>query len=284
MQSLSQMDSPKHDDVQEFTTEPAHLSDFTLHFRSASYHLHRVTLFAESKYFAVLLSPDAQVTCNKDYSLTSRCQQPDHHCVSLPDSQIGGTEVTANELMDFLEHVAYGVNRKDMHRWRRALKVNDYVDYEDSKDQWCLAQVSEVSVGGLVTVRYTVNDQSAVESEKLNSEKLQQAFARTDQCKWRLSLQLDDDIACCDTQKKWLAARIIAKEDSRVRVHYIDWDPIWQEWIEIHSIRLAPFAYVYRDDIDISDEPVGLKMAHYFDTPAVLRYFTKEQCFVYKDS
>jgi len=73
---------------QEFEFDPIELSDFIIHYQNASFHLHSLILYKESKYFRAVITAqraDDEQACNK----TIQCQQPNHRCVTLPDL-IGG--------------------------------------------------------------------------------------------------------------------------------------------------------------------------------------------------
>lgn len=268
-EGLNQMSTEQ---AEEFTFNPEHLSDFTVHFLSASYHLHRFKLNVESKWFANLLSRDMHHQ-SSDCKLTDRCQQVGHGCIQLPGSDIGGKEFTVAELADFFEHMSSGINRKEMLQWRSLLKIHDLVDYRDSRDEWHLAQVIEVSFAGLVRLRYADNDRPVVQTTQLGSEDIQQAYSETNEEKWQSSIEVNDEILCLNTPSKWLSARVIAKENDRVQVCLIDSDTKRKEWIDTPSNRISYLSTVYRESLNMTHKPAGLRLSHYFVADGMLQYY-----------
>jgi len=74
----------------------------------------------------------------------------------------------------------------------------------------------------------------------------------------RASLRIDDVLDVLDTENKWVLAVILnanppAHTNSKVHVHYMGWDPKWNEWILRSSPRLAP-PRTHTDGLDTSEE------------------------------
>lgn len=89
------------DRVTETSMEPVDLSDFTIHFKDHSYHVHSQILSGASKYFRAAISA-AKSGDATECSLTKQCVEAGHRCVVLPE-QLGGSNVSISELTKFLD-------------------------------------------------------------------------------------------------------------------------------------------------------------------------------------
>jgi hypothetical protein len=102
---MSRTKRAKHSDAamltpslhQDFSFGFDKLSDITVHYRSASYHLHQFALVRHSKYFEALIMDDSSgSSCNHDPLCHST--NGNHRCITLEGDQIGGVDVTAEQL------------------------------------------------------------------------------------------------------------------------------------------------------------------------------------------
>ena len=89
--------------TQEYSFDPIHLSDTTLHYMGASFHLHAIHLYNTSGLFKVWLSAvvdekNSQCPCH----ITSRCGKPGRRCIILDGPLIGGLQISVRQLFDFL--------------------------------------------------------------------------------------------------------------------------------------------------------------------------------------
>lgn len=267
-----------NDEHQEYTLEPADLTDFTIHFQSASYHVHRLTLFTESKYFRVLLSPDAQTGAREACTLTTRCREPNHRCMSIPGSQIGGTTVTVEELRHFLEHLTYGVNKTNLVQWRRLLKEGDLVDYQDVAGEWHLMKIMHIDQN-LATLHIQNAAGSSFNLVTSYSSSIQPAYSMTsaDKTQWRQGLQPGDLLSDPDPDGDWYTGLVLKKEDTRVFVTWIGFaDEHDDEWIVLTSgairIRTSPWMQfqILQDNLQLS---IGLHLSHYLDCAKMLQHY-----------
>lgn len=71
-------------------------SDFTVHYRGASYNLHQFVLLQQSKYFETILMDQSITPCD----VSDRCKRAGHRCVTM-EEQIGGVDVDVNDLYSF---------------------------------------------------------------------------------------------------------------------------------------------------------------------------------------
>jgi hypothetical protein len=84
-----------------YTFKPENLSDVTLHYRRATFHMHQYVLTTQSKFFEALLSTE-RTPC----TICSGRSSPSHHrCLSLPGGQIGGIEVKIATILPFFRHL-----------------------------------------------------------------------------------------------------------------------------------------------------------------------------------
>jgi hypothetical protein len=91
-------------DKASFEFVPERFSDVTIHYQSASFHLHRYVLSTMSKYFVALLCADVSAD-DEPCKLSDRCRSSSvHRCFTL-DDQIGGVDVTVNQLNSFFRHL-----------------------------------------------------------------------------------------------------------------------------------------------------------------------------------
>lgn len=251
----------------EFTFEPVHLSDFTLHFRSASYHLHRVTLFNASKFFRVILSPDAESEHKDECHLTDRCREPYGRCISIPHSSIGGKEVTVTELNEFLTQLYDSASVTQLTLWRRRLKAGEPIDIMDDSGDWHPAEVRSIANGETVHVHYSGLNDTFDEWVPLDSHRIQQRCSKVDLSKWRVSIKVGDVIDCLDTANKWLSAEVRAVHNNRVFVHYTGFGARWDAWIPVDSSRLQPEScrnYEHAEQFAVEDR-IEFHLSHYFE-------------------
>lgn len=80
----------------DFEFEPKQCSDFTVHYRGASYHVHQFVLLQQSKYFETILMDQSTTPCD----VSDRCKRAGHRCVTM-EEQIGGVDVDVNDLYSF---------------------------------------------------------------------------------------------------------------------------------------------------------------------------------------
>jgi hypothetical protein len=64
-------------------------------------------------------------------------------------------------------------------------------------------------------------------------------WARQGVGNWR-DFQVGDLIDCRDTVNKWLPSIVRVVKDGKIRVHYLNWDEKWDDWLPVDSDRLAP--------------------------------------------
>jgi hypothetical protein len=89
------------DTMQEITYEPHQFSDLTLHYQTASFHVHSLILHRESAYFAVLIeAASADDVC----TFTDQCSTSCRRCITLNES-FGGFDATVNQIKNFLDHL-----------------------------------------------------------------------------------------------------------------------------------------------------------------------------------
>jgi hypothetical protein len=86
----------------EVTFEPVQLSDFTLHFKDHSFHVHSAIMAKESAYFsAAILAAQSNESC----SLTDACaNKQGHRCLTLPDV-LGGAAFSCKDFNLLLDHI-----------------------------------------------------------------------------------------------------------------------------------------------------------------------------------
>jgi hypothetical protein len=48
-------------------------------------------------------------------------------------------------------------------------------------------------------------------------------------------------VDCLDTERKWLVARVIGADESRLHIHYLGWEVKWDEWLPRRDPRIAPY-------------------------------------------
>ncbi|KAF0244280.1 MAG: hypothetical protein FD180_2654 [Planctomycetota bacterium] len=49
--------------------------------------------------------------------------------------------------------------------------------------------------------------------------------------------QVFDFLEACDQEGKWYVSQILAAKDGKYRVHYLGWDPKWDEWVGPEKLR-----------------------------------------------
>lgn len=79
-------------------------SDITVHYRSASFHMHQYVLVIASKYFNALLTENE----DQDHKcmLSDRCtKESRRRCVELPGKQIGGIDISVSELNELFRNL-----------------------------------------------------------------------------------------------------------------------------------------------------------------------------------
>jgi hypothetical protein len=59
---------------------------------------------------------------------------------------------------------------------------------------------------------------------------------------WQESLKEQDIIEVQDTVGNWYVSRVSMRRESQVHVTYLGWEDHWDEWIDLHSKRLAPLS------------------------------------------
>lgn len=267
------------DECQEYSIQPDHLTDFTVYFGSASFHLHRLTLYAESKYFAAFLSPDVQGSVAEECRLTEHCRRHGHQCVSLPGSQIRGQDVTCEELKQFFEHLSYGIERNSLSEWRKRLKVGGLVDYQGEKGTWETVEIEYID-NYHATMRIKDQSGSVIGPVGLDMICLQQAYSMKSMkiSKWKSTLQVGDHVICQDTKLKWYLSYVLKNGETRIHIHYIGWEPKWDEWIAHDSFRIVPSTnpcVPYHDNMHFN---IGVHLSHFFDCHNALqryRFMTK---------
>ncbi|KAG7382699.1 hypothetical protein PHYBOEH_010385 [Phytophthora boehmeriae] len=57
---------------------------------------------------------------------------------------------------------------------------------------------------------------------------------------WRFQLEVNQLIDALDTDKKWYESRVVAINDTAVKVHYRGWTAKWDEWLPRLSLRILP--------------------------------------------
>lgn len=90
--------------LHEYKFEPVLLSDITVHYGDACYHLHKFHLATGSSHFEALIIPDAETPkCD----LTDRCQRSGHRCITLSpdDDTIGGLQISHEQIELFLSRI-----------------------------------------------------------------------------------------------------------------------------------------------------------------------------------
>lgn len=265
------MDEQKQE-PQEFSIEPSLLTDFTVHFGSTSFHLHRFVLSTQSKYFSVLLSPDELRGASGDCRLTERCRQPGHRCVSLPGTQIGGQEVTVGQLQQFFEYLSCGINQQSLVEWRKQLKVGDFVDYQNSGEMWKCVEIMHMD-RGLLSVKNQADTDSGDVLIRIDSARLQQAYSvkPEERIKWQQALRCGDFVICRDIHDCWYLSCVTKNEATRAHIHYVDWETKWDEWVDHASgriaVRMSPWQPFHMDlDFETSSH-----LANYFECDETLQ-------------
>lgn len=246
------------EEKQELFFEPRHFSDFRLHYRSTTYHLHRATLYKESHYFRELLVPDdSNDQCDQ-------CQKPHSQCISLPGNTIGGIEITTKQLFEFLMFVYYSVNVADLMPWRKSLSIGNLVDFQDQAGKWCSGQVSSISFDQQVVVQRAADGSGLSCKYRLDSLKLQQLCSMTFPSIWQSGLLPGAVLEACDTKSQWLLAHVQLADPDRLLINYADWSAKWDEWMKRGSHRIRPITSHPWSRLDPESNCATLHLSAYF--------------------
>lgn len=154
----------------EYTFEPQSMVDFTIHFRSTSYHVHALHMYERSKYFQALLDTETE-SC----TLTEKCKLPGHRCVTIGDQtetttdndmikhsikqtiygRIGGVVVKPDDLHDFFRRVY--AHADGTGHWKQRLLDED--DQEELPDNYIARIAATDTVNDTVTYQLYTHDQ-----------------------------------------------------------------------------------------------------------------------------
>lgn len=96
----SMISSSVSTDPQVFSFGLEQLSDVTVHYQSASFHMHQYVLVISSKYFEALLMSrsEQEHKCLVSDQWSTKAYR---RCIELPGEQIGGVDVSVKELHEF---------------------------------------------------------------------------------------------------------------------------------------------------------------------------------------
>lgn len=95
----SMISSSVSTDPQVFSFGLEHLSDVTVHYQSASFHMHQYVLVI-SEYFEALLTSRSEQ--EHKCSVSDQCStKAFRSCIELPGEQIGGVDVSVKDLHEF---------------------------------------------------------------------------------------------------------------------------------------------------------------------------------------
>lgn len=89
-------------DDKTYSFKPENLSDVTIHYRAATFHMHQYVLTTQSKFFAAALSTDRDEPCS---ICPGRPSIPHHRCITLPGGRIGGVEITISIILAFFRRL-----------------------------------------------------------------------------------------------------------------------------------------------------------------------------------
>lgn len=107
------------------------LSDVTLHYRGAIFHMHQYVLITSSKYFDVLLSScsdERQARCSLCHRYRTLPTIPHHRCITLEGPKIGGVQISVEQLHEFLRCVYAETSRE----WRERIRS----ERQNASDKW----------------------------------------------------------------------------------------------------------------------------------------------------
>lgn len=107
-----------------FTFAPDKFSDVTVHYRQASYHMHVYVLVNMSRYFEAVLSADIESEAEEACALSQRClnKPSGTRCVDLKGDQIGGVDVTVDQLNSFFRQLYASLDNQGP--WQQLIKAD----------------------------------------------------------------------------------------------------------------------------------------------------------------
>jgi hypothetical protein len=138
----------------EYSFDPQSLSDFTVHFRSTSFHLHALHMYERSKYFQAILDSETE-PC----TITDKCQRPGHRCVTIGDHSVdngdttttkqtnihigclGGVAVKVDDLYEFFKRLY--MHADGTGQWKQ--RVSEDTDNDELPDNY-IARISATDV------------------------------------------------------------------------------------------------------------------------------------------
>eukprot|EP01084_Bolivina_argentea_P051984 95533_1 len=128
-----------------------------------------------------------------------------------------------------------------------AIYLNRWIDCQDEYHKWYEAQITEIDPNSdhrKIKVHYKGWKSKFDTWIDLNNEperaRLLHTFTEKPAPLGEVELNIETKCDCLDSTDKWYEATIVDMNEYLVRIHYVEWDSKYDEWINKDSYRIAP--------------------------------------------